>query len=201
MFELSCSPRGKVNTPVYVWQWSAVLQYLSGPLPQVFIFIMGMVGKNSACAQLDASQQLHAACKHSVLRGFCAVVEQRDKEDRRTQHSRLERTFSVEFSGDRDRKRVYGVCARKSIDRFYFIFRLSRPSAYLLFAFLTMVGTRWWYFSNSAEKWGSRTTVNRSRLIQNHSAMAEGMRRLWYKKIGRHKDNLNTQTHPKASPS
>lgn len=103
---------------------------------------MGMVGKNSACAQLDASQQLHAARKHSVLRGFCAADKQRDKEDRRTQRSRLERTFSVEFSGDRDRKKVYGLCAHKSIDWFYFIFRLCRAYTYLLFAFLTIVGTR-----------------------------------------------------------
>lgn len=38
---------------------------------------MGMVGENSACAQLDASQQLHAACKYSLLRGLCAVDKQR----------------------------------------------------------------------------------------------------------------------------
>lgn len=34
---------------------SADKLYLLCPLPQVFIFIMGMVGENSACAQLDAS--------------------------------------------------------------------------------------------------------------------------------------------------
>lgn len=58
------------------------MRYLSGPLPQVFIFIMGMVGENSACAQLDASQQLHAACKNSLLRGICAVDKQGERREK-----------------------------------------------------------------------------------------------------------------------
>lgn len=36
---------------------------------------MGVVGESSACAQLDARQQLHAAGKHGLLRGVSAVDE------------------------------------------------------------------------------------------------------------------------------
>lgn len=39
----------------YVVAYSVDEVYLLRPLPQVLIFIMGMVGENSACAQLDAS--------------------------------------------------------------------------------------------------------------------------------------------------
>lgn len=48
-------------------------RYLFGPVPQLFVFIVRMVGEDSACAQLDSSQQLHAACKHSMLRRLRAA--------------------------------------------------------------------------------------------------------------------------------
>lgn len=51
--------------------------YLLRPLPQDIIFIMWVVGENSAGAQLDASEQLHAAGKYGVLRGLCAADKQR----------------------------------------------------------------------------------------------------------------------------
>lgn len=65
--------------PTPVCMFHSIVPYLSGPLPQVFIFIMGVVGDNSARAQLDAGQQLHAPCKHSPLRGLCAVDKQKEK--------------------------------------------------------------------------------------------------------------------------
>lgn len=66
--------------PPALWFYCS-LQYLSGPLAQVFVFIVGVVGEDSACAQLDTSQELHASSKHCLFGCLCAV----DREDETNQ--------------------------------------------------------------------------------------------------------------------
>ena len=54
------------------WAGGAPARYLLSPLPQVSVLVMRVVGEDPACAQLDPSQELHAAGKNSPLRGVRA---------------------------------------------------------------------------------------------------------------------------------
>ena len=47
---------------------------------------MWVVGENSACAQLDASQELHASSKHRLLGGLCAMDKQRREREKNIIH-------------------------------------------------------------------------------------------------------------------